>query len=788
MLVQSVRKLKFILRLTQEIQLYFFWVDSFPLPPSMPMDETQNSDEILLFIEDDQDPTRPEDSSLPAPWKILIIDDDPDVHTATMYALTELIIRGRGLEYQHAYSTQEAKQVLLYSKDIAVILLDVVMDMDDAGLHLVNFIRNTLAMSEVRIVLRTGQAGYAPEMEAIRDFDINDYKSKTELTQAKLLTAITSAVRAYEHIRAASDSNLALEMVIRASADLMACVEFKDFAEITLATMNDLFDLHAEGFVCIQHAPREANTPNTSDALGLWLIACTEQFAPQQGCVLSALEDKRIQLLVQKAVFEKRSQFENKHTVLIFLNASGHSVAMYLACDFHAKMLDKHILELFSRNVVACLDKIVLSSRMHQLAFYDPLTGLANRFQLLKQLGITLNSDKKTDSALALIDVDHFSETNDALGHQFGDLLLSAIGRRIKSYFGEACTIARVGNDIFALLGHEDLVSPTLILSLFFQPFSADKEQIQLSATVGLVRLSHYTLGASEALKDANIALKRAKMQLRSGFSYFTREMGVEIRERVRMMHALRAAFDEQRLFVVYQPQIQISSGQVIGLEALLRWKNKEGEFVPPNDFIPIAEYSGLIINIGEWVLRSACFELKQLERRGFEPMRMAVNVSQAQFNHPLFFQTLERALADSRIPASQLELEITESIAMNEPQVLIETLAQIKALGVRVSIDDFGTGFSSLSQLQKLSIDKLKIDRAFIRDISDPKDEGSIAKMIVQLSQSLQLEVIAEGVETEQQALALQGFGCDYAQGFLYAKPMKNADLEIWLRERSST
>ncbi|WP_438947432.1 putative bifunctional diguanylate cyclase/phosphodiesterase [Undibacterium fentianense] len=258
--------------------------------------------------------------------------------------------------------------------------------------------------------------------------------------------------------------------------------------------------------------------------------------------------------------------------------------------------------------------------------------------------------------------------------------------------------------------------------------------------------------------------------------------MGVEIRERVRMMHALRAAFENERLFVVYQPQIDMRTGNAIGAEALLRWKTEDGQFVPPDQFIPIAEYSGLIVDIGEWVLRSACFELLELHKLGFSDFKMAVNVSQAQFSHPLFLQSLERALQDTKAPANCVELEITESMAMTDPELLIQTLQHIQHLGAQVSIDDFGTGFSSLSHLQKLNVDKLKIDRAFVNEIGDKSSEGSIAKMIVQLSQSLNIKVIAEGVETQQQAETLMSYGCHFAQGYLYAKPLTKLDLRNWL------
>jgi diguanylate cyclase (GGDEF)-like protein len=427
----------------------------------------------------------------------------------------------------------------------------------------------------------------------------------------------------------------------------------------------------------------------------------------------------------------------------------------------------------------------MLNSRLHNYAFYDPLTGLANRLKLLQTLNETLLSPLKQETALSLIDIDHFAETNDALGHHFGDLLLCAVARRLSGHFGNDYQIARVGSDTFALVGDEKKVCPDEILSLFTAPFDVDNQDVQLSATIGLVKLSDYEGDGSEALKDTNIALKRAKTHQRSGHTYFTRDMGVEIRERVRMMHALRGAFESERLFLVYQPQVDMRTKQAVGAEALLRWKTEEGKFVPPDQFIPIAEYSGLIVDIGEWVLRSACHELVHLRSLGHTDFQMAINVSQAQFSHPLFMQSLNKALQDTQAPPGCIELEITESMAMKDPELLIKTLYQIKQLGIRISIDDFGTGFSSLSHLQKLNVDKLKIDRAFVNEIDNATGNGSIAKMVVQLGQSLEMEIIAEGVETQTQTDTLLSFGCHLAQGYLYAKPMTRDDLYPWLENQ---
>lgn len=750
-----------------------------------------SSEDDLVFLDEPETNDVSARTKLAPKWRIMIIDDDPDVHSATTFALGSLEIQHRSLSFLHAYSASEARDILAHETDIAIILLDVVMEQEDAGLQLVSHIRQTLGLSDVRIILRTGQPGYAPEIDAIRDYDINDYKTKSELTRTKLYTAVTSAIRSYEQICAISASRRGLELIINASTALMALQGLQNFASGVLIQIVGLLGGQTEGFICSQQAVDNINeTPTATIAetmAALCILAATPAFTDWIDHPLEAVADTKILALVQQTLQARHNLYESESTVLYFSNVAQQELAVYLNTGLHLNEMDKRLLEVFCSNVSVGLDNVTLTSRLHSYAFYDPLTRLANRLKLLQTLNETLQSPLKHLSTLSLIDIDHFAETNDALGHQFGDLLLCAVAQRLVTHFGENCQLARVGSDTFALLGNEKIVYPEAILALFTTPVSVDNQDVQLSATIGLVKLADYEGDGSEALKDTNIALKRAKTHQRSGYTYFTRDMGVEIRERVRMMHALRSAFEKERLFLVFQPQVDMRTGRALGAEALLRWKTEEGKFIPPDQFIPIAEYSGLIVDIGEWVLRTACHELVHLRSLGHTEFQMAINVSQAQFSHPLFMQTLHSALQDSKAPPECIELEITESMAMKDPELLIKTLHQIKQLGIRVSIDDFGTGFSSLSHLQKLDVDKLKIDRAFVNEIKDNSGEGSIAKMVVQLGQSLDMAIIAEGVETTMQANILLSFGCHLAQGYLYAKPMTPDDLHAWLASQGT-
>jgi EAL domain-containing protein (putative c-di-GMP-specific phosphodiesterase class I) len=306
-----------------------------------------------------------------------------------------------------------------------------------------------------------------------------------------------------------------------------------------------------------------------------------------------------------------------------------------------------------------------------------------------------------------------------------------------------------------------------------------------VTATMGLTQYLGGGIAGRDALKDANIALKLAKKSRRGGFVMFSAEMGADIRERVRLLQALRHAVESERLFVVYQPQVNLISGELVGVEALIRWRNEDGTFVPPDRFIPLAEASGMIVAIGDWVMRVACHELVRLQSMGMPDLRMSVNVSQIQFRHPEFLEKLRAAIVETGINPTCLELEITESVAMDDPDFMLETLHKIRKMDISIAIDDFGTGYSSLSHLRQLPIDRLKIDRAFVTELSTAVLGGHIASMVIELGRKLNLIVIAEGIEDESQAQILRGMGCHEGQGYLYARPMVSTQLIQWVQDR---
>lgn len=738
----------------------------------------KTADDELLFAGDAAEGSATKLHARLAPWRVLIVDDDPDVHTTTTFALRGTEILGRTITFLHADSAAQARELLANDYDIAVILLDVVMEEEDSGLKLVRTIRDEFGMGETRIILRTGQPGYAPEMDAIRDYDINDYKTKSELTRNKLFTALTSAIRSYRQIRTINANRRGLDLIVRASGELLALSGIRNFAAGVITQMSSLLGVMPEGLICVQRPP-EAGAAGDSTVV----IAAAGRYACLINLPIDEIGNEHVHHCLNRCMDEGRHIFDTESTTLFFGSRSNRNMAAYLDAPIDIDDSCRQLLEVFCSNISIGLENTLLFSQLHDYAYFDSLTGLPNRRSLINKLDERLLGGERGRYSLALIDLDGFAETNDALGHQYGDELLKAVAERISSILGPQCTLARLSGDTFAVLGQIELLLPANLQALFRDAFIIQEQELMIACTMGIAHLVDVDGPGVEALKDAYLALRKAKTHARGEYVFFTRDMATEIRERSKLMQALRVAIERQRLFLCYQPQIALGTGQIIGVEALLRWRTEDGRLIEPSRFIPIAEHSGMIVGIGDWVLRMSCFQQAELTRHGHKNLTMAINVSVGQFRHPRFLASLQGALADSGVDPRLIELEITESMAMEEADLLARVLDSIKALGVRIAVDDFGTGFSSLSYLQRLQVDRLKIDRAFIAEICKSERARRIPELVIQLGHKLGLTVMAEGVEEKEQADLLLELGCEDAQGFYYARPMEPQQLIDWLR-----
>ena len=429
-------------------------------------------------------------------------------------------------------------------------------------------------------------------------------------------------------------------------------------------------------------------------------------------------------------------------------------------------------------------------ARIRHLAYYDPLTGLANRTLLRDRVGHDLSMARRHKSPLSLlfIDLDHFKHINDSLGHQTGDELLKQVARRISSMVREQDTVSRLGGDEFvAVLPDTGAAGASYLanqlLDHLSSPYAVDRQELTVTPSIGIALFPNDGEDFDSLYRCADTAMYRAKQEGRSRYAFFTQEMQALSIRRLQLENALRRAIERQELSLHYQPQASLRDGRVIGAEALLRWQHSQWGAVSPAEFIPIAEGSGQILLIGEWVMRQACLQAQHWRQHGLPEIVVAVNLSALQFRQTNLTGIVGNILRETGLPPHCLELELTESAATHDPEAAIATMAALRNLGVRLSVDDFGTGYSSLNHLKRFRVDKLKIDQSFVRGVPHSTEDASIVETVIQMARSLGLETIAEGVETPAQRDFLRQRGCDEMQGYLLARPLPAKDFEAWLR-----
>ncbi|MFA6189706.1 MAG: EAL domain-containing protein [Sulfuricurvum sp.] len=435
-------------------------------------------------------------------------------------------------------------------------------------------------------------------------------------------------------------------------------------------------------------------------------------------------------------------------------------------------------------------ERKINEERINYLANFDSLTGLPNRVQMDDHLHYTLSLAKRNEEnfTLMFLDLDHFKDINDTLGHSIGDLLLAELAKRFTGLLREEDTISRMGGDEFVLLlpmSDVDAAAQVAqkILESIAQPFLLEAHELSVTASIGIALYPADGSDIEILFKNADAAMYRAKQEGRNTYCFYTEEMQINSQRKLKLSNALHTALERNELHVVYQPQISASGLQIIGTESLLRWQHPEFGTVSPGEFIPIAEENGMILSIGEWVLRTAILQAKHWIDKGYPPMIMAINISTVQFRHPNLPDLITNILEEVGLPPEYLELELTEGMAMHNPQAAISIMNNLHERGIRMSIDDFGTGYSSLAYLKKFKVYKLKIDQSFVRDIStDPEDKAIIAA-VIQMARSLGLITIAEGVETIAQLKYLREQGCDEIQGYYYSKPLSPEQFESFIK-----
>lgn len=457
----------------------------------------------------------------------------------------------------------------------------------------------------------------------------------------------------------------------------------------------------------------------------------------------------------------------------------------------HIKMM-----KTYSNLISNAITKIEAENEIEFMAFYDPLTSIPNRRFFTGKVKQAIEYAKETDKKIMImfIDLDGFKVINDTMGHNVGDIVIKEVANTISDNLRVNDMVARIGGDEFLIMINDikddkDITEiPDSIIKLFKKPFHINDREFYITASAGV---SVYPFDGEDEeclIKNADVAMYKAKIKGKNQYLICTQEMKDELYRDTYISNSLYHAIEQNEFSVYYQPQIDAQTGQIVGMEALLRWMHPKLGIIPPSIFIPLAEKNGLISNIGDWVLETTCRQYKEWQNMGLNPMKIAINISIVQFRNPNFIDLVQKLLEQTEIEADSLELEITESVALSEANYVGKMLEKLKALGVSISIDDFGSQYSTLSRLKDLPIDKLKIDMQFVKGLDSNEKDQAICKIIVTLAKSLSLRVIAEGVEKVSQLEFLRNIACDEVQGYYYYKPMPAEEAEKLLRKQSMT
>jgi diguanylate cyclase (GGDEF)-like protein len=719
-----------------------------------------------LFEDDDPPPARP-------PWRIAIIDDAEDVHAATEFALRGFLHLERPLEFLHAHSAAEGFELFRREPDIAVAFVDVVMESDNAGLQLVERIRTELGNRRTRLVLRTGQPGYAPETEVVRRYDINDYREKAELDYRRLLTTLIAALRAYEQIETLERHRDGLSVLIDGLGEMFGRRAIEQLAEGVLKQISALLKVPLEGVVCITGG---------SEAV---VVAAAGALAPYRLRPLRDLPDQKIAGMVERCLEERRTLVEDGALTLHIQSEDMPSICVYVAANARdIDPTDQQLLTVFGHNVALAFENAKLVEHIRGLAYTDATTGLPTEIHYREVAQELL--DRGERFAVMLVDILRFRVIADGLGPEAGDNVLRAFARLLRDTFPDALFIGRRNKDEFLLVtaGGAEAAEAAFhrLHAALLAPLGCVDIQPPLRVRAGVAVAPEHGATSADLLTRASVAMYEVK---RDGGTWrsFRPQMLEDMVDRLRLTAALQNAAEENRLSLHFQPLVEARSLRLIGAEALLRVE-MDGVLLPVQKVIEAAEHSGMIVELGIWVLRAALAWQAGMRAAGL-PVPVSVNVSPTQLRYGEFRGVLARALEEFGTPPGDLTLEVTEGLFVDTGHEAIETFSWFRDIGGRIAIDDFGTGYSSFGYLHRLPIDIIKIDRSFVAPLDeagrDLEKSRRIAESMVRVANTLNLKVTAEGVETEAQRQTLLELGVDTLQGYLLGRPVPASETASW-------
>lgn len=718
------------------------------------------------ILDDSVEPSFEDANYSPAPWQVLIVDDDDEVHESTKFALKNVIILDRPIELLHAYSAAEGYELIQHERGISVALLDVVMESADAGLKLVEKIRAN-AFNELRIVLRTGQPGYAPEQSVLNDYDINDYRTKAELTRGRLISLLTTSFRCYRQLHIINESRRGLGLIVKSATDLFERKNLELFSQGVLTQLISLLDAPGDGVVCLM----TGDESTTALEQELEVVTATGRFERFINKNLDEIEDVQLMSTLEKARSAEMGMHFDGALGLYFCSREGKKLYVYVASC--SSLSDEHItlLKVFAGNIAIGFENLALIERLDELAYMDSMLGIPNRnafeleFQRLQQ------ADKPF--AAVLVHINALSQSVSVFGVSAVNKALLVIRDSLAANLQPApYCIAYDGKADLILLVDSDHIDIKGINALFDSRIMVDDTSLSLSATIAVVHVED-NMPAETALRYSTSALTIAKATPGTNVMYYNKSMTQGLTERLLLQSALTNALEKRDGIEAYlQPKVNCRDGSVIGAEALCRW-TMGGRQISPADFIPIAEASGLASKLTEQMIEFVGDFARQRKTAGLPDLPVAINLSMYDLQTQNFADWLQEKLSGLGLSPTTVEFEITESVMMRDPVHAVEQLKELSESGYKIAIDDFGTGYSSLNYLEKLPVNCLKIDKTFIDMLDIHTAKESLVATAISIADHMGLTVVAEGIETKEQHDALLFLGCDVCQGYYFGRPL---------------
>jgi c-di-GMP phosphodiesterase len=719
-----------------------------------------------------------------SPWKILIVDDDPDVHEVTKIAVGGCEFEDRPFELLHALSAHEARQVLAEHDDVAVALVDVVMESDTAGLGLVSWIRSDLGNRFTRLILRTGQPGYAPQTDVIMKFDIDGYTEKAELSRTKLITAIVTALRGYKLVTSLESNRQKLKQLNTHFAEIIEKNALNEFASTALKHFAELVGRPVDTLLCGLEVVPEYGTFDKSN---IRVLAATGSFGDKIDLPVDVIGDDSVRRSINTCIEAQSLCSSDQGIALPLITRNEMAGALYLGIseELLEDLVGAEVVQLFVSNVALGYEKTGLLEHIRNLAYIDRVTGLSTFSGFIETF--QRNAGKNAPLLVVHLDIQRFRVIVDGIGDEKAGAVLKKAGHRLSQTFPEALTIARKEKDEFLLLlkgGEENKIQNIVarVEDAFQEPITLEENQITLRLRLGFAAVEGEEQSAEKLVRFASIALNDVRQKGLTNHAIFHPLMQEAAFERLRLASLLTGGSNQTELSAHYQPIMRAHDESIASFEALMRFRSPSGNFLNTGRMIEAAEASGLITEIGAWMFKTAFSEFTQMEGLS-NGVRLNVNLSPRQVQTNRIYKDIEDAASAAELPLSRLVFEVTEGLFISNDQITLSLLTWLRNKGATIVIDDFGTGYSSFSYLRKLPVDGIKIDRSFIMNMDQDPDALAVVKSIIAVAQALDLSVTAEGVETVEQRKIMQELQCDLLQGFLYSKPQSSDDLASFIQ-----